>query len=37
MKQLVWVDPSKNLIMVRLGEYGDKQYEAVFYNLAHTL
>jgi CubicO group peptidase (beta-lactamase class C family) len=37
MKQLVWVDPSKNLIMVRLGESGDKQYEALFYDLAKTL
>jgi CubicO group peptidase (beta-lactamase class C family) len=37
MKQLLWVDPAKNLIIVRLGENGDRQYESLFYNLAKTL
>ncbi len=37
MKQVLWVDPAKNLIMVRLGETGDKEYERLFHNLAKVL
>ncbi len=37
MKQVMWVDPAKNLIMVRLGEHGDKEYEALFFSLAKIL
>jgi CubicO group peptidase (beta-lactamase class C family) len=37
MKQVVYVDPAKNLIMVRLGEHGDKEYEGLLYRLALTL
>ncbi len=37
MKQVVWVDPAKNLIMVRLGETGDKEYERLFFSLAKIL
>ena len=37
MKQVVYVDPDKNLIMVRLGESGDKEYETLFWKLSKIL
>jgi len=37
MKQVVYIDPNKNLIMVRLGATGDKEYFNLMYKLGKSL
>lgn len=37
MKQVLYVDPKKNLIMVRLGEGGDLEYPSFMYTISRKL
>ncbi|WP_430817100.1 serine hydrolase domain-containing protein [Carboxylicivirga sp. RSCT41] len=37
MKQVLYVDPDKNLVMVRLGATGDKEYTSLMYTIGKAL
>ena len=37
MKQVLYLDPDKNLVMVRLGATGDKEYTSLMYQIGKSL
>ncbi len=37
MKQILFIDPKKNIIIVRLGDYGDLDYVDLMWKIAHEL